>query len=187
MTTTTHTSTETVSGTYAIDPAHSRLGFAARHAMITTVRGQFRVFDGTITLDEEHPERSSASLDIDAASLTTEHDGRDTHLRSADFFDVEKYPKLTFASTRAEKVDDETFRMWGALTIRDTTHEVVLDLTHTGSSVDPWGGFRVGFEGASTVNRKDWGLTWNVALEAGGILVSDKVKLELDVSAVKQS
>jgi polyisoprenoid-binding protein YceI len=178
---------EPLTGTYELDAAHSRLGFVARHAMVTKVRGQFRDVSGTLVLDEDDPSRSTAEVTIQVASLTTAQDQRDEHLRGADFFDVEQYPTITFRSTSAERVDDDTYRLTGDLTIRDVTRPVSIDFEHTGAAHDPFGNFRAGFEGKVQVNRKDWGLTWNVALEAGGILVSDKVTLELDVSAVKQA
>lgn len=178
---------QSLTGDYDIDPTHSRLGFAARHAMVTTVRGQFKGFTGTVHLDEADPANSHAHVEIDAATVTTGSDDRDGHLRSADFFDVETYPTLSFQSTSAEKVGDDTYRLYGDLTIKGVARPVAVDFEFTGTSVDPWGGFRAGFEGKATVNRKDWDLTWNVALEAGGILVSDKVKLEFDVAAVKRT
>jgi polyisoprenoid-binding protein YceI len=177
---------EPLTGTYELDPAHSRLGFVARHAMVTKVRGQFRDVAGTLHLDEADPSRSTAEVTIQVASLTTAQDQRDDHLRGPDFFDAARYPTITFRSTRAERVDGDTYRLTGDLTIRDVTRPVTIDFEHTGAAHDPFGNFRVGFEGRVQVNRKDWGLMWNVALEAGGILVSDKVTLELDVSAVKQ-
>jgi polyisoprenoid-binding protein YceI len=179
--------TQTLTGDYDLDASHSRLGFAARHAMVTTVRGSFKVFSGTVHLDEDNPANSRAHVEIDAASVTTGNEDRDTHVRSADFFDVENHPTLVFDSTQAEKVGDDTYRLTGDLTIKGVARPVTVDFEFTGASVDPWGGFRAGFEGRATVNRKDWGLTWNVALEAGGILVSDKVKLEFDVAAVKRA
>ena len=185
--TTTTTTIAPLTGTYALDPAHSRLGFVARHAMVTKVRGQFRDFTGTLHLDEEDPSRSTAEVTIEVASLTTAQDQRDEHLRGADFFDVEQHPTITFTSTSAERVDDDTYRLTGDLTIKGVTRPVAIDFEHTGAATDPFGNFRTGFEGRVQVNRKDWGLTWNVALEAGGLLVSDKVTLELDVSAVKQA
>ena len=179
--------TATLTGTYDIDASHSSLEFAAKHAMVTTVRGRFGDFSGTLHLDAEDPSRSTAEVTIDVASLDTRSDQRDEHLRGDDFFDVAKYPTITFTSTRAARgKDDDEYRLWGDLTIRGVTREVELEITFTGSAVDPWGKTRAGFEGRTTVNRKDWGLTWNVALEAGGILVSDKVKLSLDVAAVKR-
>ena len=188
MTTTAEpTTTRTLAGDYDLDPAHTRLGFAARHAMVTTVRGQFKVFTGTAHLDEAEPANSRAHLEIDATSVTTGSEDRDKHLRSADFFDVERFPTLVFDATKAEKVGEDSYRLYGDLTIKGIAKPVAIDFELTGATTDPWGGFRVGFEGRATVNRKDWDLTWNVALEAGGILVSDKVKLEFDVSAVKRA
>ena len=175
-----------LTGTWDLDPAHTRLGFAARHAMVATVRGSFGVFSGVLQLDHADPTRSTAEVRIDAASLTTGNEQRDTHLRSADFLDVEKYPEIVFRSSRAEVVDEDTYKLHGDLTIRDQTHPVTLELDFQGSSPDPFGNQRAGFEGRTTINRKDWGLTWNVAIEGGGILVGDKVKLELDVSAIKR-
>jgi len=176
-----------LTGTYDIDPAHTRLGFAARHAMVATVRGNFGVFSGVIHIDHADPTRSSAEVHIDAASLTTGNEQRDGHLRSPDFLDVEKYPELVFRSTHAEVVSADEFKLHGELTVRGESHPVVLDLEFQGSSPDPFGNQRAGFEGRTTINRKDWGLTWNVAIEGGGILVGDKVKLELDVSAIKRA
>lgn len=188
MTTTSErTTAQTLTGDYDLDPAHSRLGFAARHAMVTTVRGQFKVFSGVVHLDEADPANSHAHLEIDAASVTTGSEDRDKHLRSADFFDVEQFPTLVFDSTKAEKTGDDTYKLSGDLTIKGIAKPVAVEFEFTGASVDPWGGFRTGFEGRATVNRKDWDLTWNVALEAGGILVSDKVKLEFDIAAVKRA
>ena len=181
----TTTITESLTGTYDLDPAHSRLGFVARHAMVTKVRGQFREFAGTLHLDEADPSSSTAEVTIQVASLTTAQEQRDEHLRGADFFDVERYPTITFRSTAAERLGADTYRLTGDLTIRGVTRPVSIDFEHTGSAVDPFGNHRTGFEGRTQVNRKDWGLTWNVALETGGILVSDKVSLELDVSAVR--
>jgi polyisoprenoid-binding protein YceI len=179
--------TGTLTGTWDLDPVHTRLGFAARHAMVATVHGNFAVFSGVLRLDEEDPTRSSAEVHIDAASISTGNEQRDAHLRSPDFLDVVTYPELVFRSGRAERGEDEhEYRLFGELTVRDQTHPIVLDLEFQGAAVDPFGNQRVGFEGRATINRKDWGLTWNVALETGGILVGDKVKLGLDVSAIKR-
>jgi len=175
-----------LTGTWDVDPAHSRLGFAARHAMVATVRGGFDVFSGTIVLDEHNPATSHAEVEIDAASISTGNEQRDQHLRSADFLDVEQFPTLTFRSTSAEQVDQDTYRMVGDLTIKGQSRPVTLELDFQGSSLDPFGNTRAGFEGRTTINRKDWGLSWNVAIEGGGILVGEKVKIELDVSAIKQ-
>lgn len=187
MTTTTTTQLDQLTGTYDIDPSHSSLEFAAKHAMVTTVRGRFSEFEGVLNIDGASPERSSAEVRIVVDSLDTRSKDRDTHLRSADFFHVEEHPEITFRSTRAARGKrDGQYVLWGDLTIKGTTREVELDLEFTGTAVDPWGKQRVGFEGETTVNRKDWGLNWNVALEAGGILVSEKVKLKLDIAAVKR-
>ncbi len=174
-----------LTGDYEIDVAHSRLGFVARHAMVTSVRGQFTDFAGRLHLDAEDPTRSTAQVTIKVASINTGQEQRDAHLRSPDFFDVETYPEMTFTSTRAEQVGEDAFRLTGDLTIRDVTRPVTLDVTYNGSAKDPFGNLRAGFEGRATVNRKDWNLTWNAALETGGFLVSDKIRLEFDVSAVK--
>ena len=184
---TTTVATQDLTGTYLLDATHTRIGFAARHAMVTTVRGTFGDFEGTAQLDGGDPSRSTATLVIKAASLTTGNPDRDAHVSGADFLDVASYPELRFASTSAEKVDDETYRMTGDLTIKDVTRPVTIDFTYVGAVQDPWGNTRLGFEGSTKISRKDWGLTWNVALEAGGILVSDKITLEFDVSAVKQA
>ena len=169
--------TSPLSGVYTIDPAHTRVGFSARHAMVTTVRGQFGTFEGTASFDAENPAASSAQVVIQAASIDTGSADRDGHLRSADFFDAETYPEIRFASTAAKLVDAETWERSGALSI-------TIRFEYTGAATDPFGNKRIGFEGGVTVNRKDWGLSWNAALETGGVLVSEKVKLELDVSAI---
>jgi polyisoprenoid-binding protein YceI len=188
MTTSTTTGLEQLTGTYDIDAAHSSLEFAAKHAMVTTVRGRFSDFDGSIYLDGTNPENSRAEVRIRVDSLDSRSDQRDQHLRSADFFDIEQHPEITFRSTRASRgKKDGEYVLFGDLTIKGVTREVELGLEYTGSAKDPWGGERVGFEGETTVNRKDWGLNWNVALEAGGILVSEKVKLKLDIAAVKRA
>jgi len=180
-------STETLTGTWDLDPAHTRLGFAARHAMVATVRGGFAVFSGQLQLDEADPTRSSAEVRIEAASIATGNEQRDAHLRSPDFLDVETYPELLFHSTRVEPGDDaDEYRVIGELTVKGRSHPVVFHLEYQGTAVDPFGNRRAGFEAKATINRKDWGLAWNVALEAGGILVGDKVKLELDISAIKR-
>src|SRR5213078_4911425 len=137
--------------------------------------------------DEGNPENSWAKVEIDTASVETGNADRDAHLRTGDFFNVEKHPKITFVSTKAEKVDDDTYRLTGDLSINDTTKPVAVDFEFTGTSIDPWGGFRAGFEGKATVNRRDWGLQWNVGLDKGGVLVSEKVKLEFDIAAVKKT
>ena len=181
------TTAETLTGDYQIDPTHSRLGFAAKHAMVATVRGGFTVYSGEVFLDEENPENSWAKVEIDASSVDTGNADRDAHLRTPDFFDIERYPKITFVSTKVESVEDDVYTLIGDLTINDKTNPVAVEFELTGTSNDPWGNFRAGFEGRATVNRRDWGLDFNVALDKGGVLVSEKVKLEFDISAVKRS
>ncbi len=185
--TTTATSTDltNLSGDYTLDTAHSRLGFLARHAMVTKVRGLFKDFEGQIHIDVQDPTRSSAEVTIQVASIDSQQADRDAHLRGADFFDVEKYPTITFKSTKAEVVDENTYRLTGDLTIRGATHPVAIDLEFTGATNDPFGFFRIGFEGSVVVNRRDWGLVWNMALDTAGLLVSEKITIELDIAAVR--
>jgi polyisoprenoid-binding protein YceI len=185
MSTITTTTPTSVSGAYAIDPAHSRIGFVARHAMVTKVRGSFNEFEGDGYFDAENPERSQLRLTIKADSIDTRNADRDAHLRSNDFFDMENYPEIAFISTSVEQVDHDTYRVAGDLTIKGVTKPVRVDFEYTGSAVDPFGNQRIGFEGRTTVNRKDWGVNWNAALEAGGVLVSEKVTLEFEVSAIR--
>ena len=182
---TTTAPTTTATGTYAIDPTHSRVGFVARHAMITKVRGSFNDFAGTGYFDATDPTKSHLELTIQAASIDTRNPDRDGHLRSNDFFDMEAHPELRFVSTAVERVDDDTFRVTGDLTIKGITNPVTVDFELAGTAVDPYGNTRLGLDGKTTVNRKDWGLTWNTALETGGVLVSDKVTLEFEVSAIR--
>ncbi len=183
----TTTTLEQTTGTWAIDPSHTRVGFSAKHAMVATVRGQFNEFGGSLTLDGSAPEQSAAELTIGAGSISTGSDDRDNHLRSGDFLDIETHPELTFTSTGVRYQGGDEFVMTGDLTIRGTTRPVELAVELEGLASDPFGNERIGFSGETTISRKDFGLTWNVALEAGGVLVSDKVKITLDVSAIKQS
>jgi polyisoprenoid-binding protein YceI len=176
-----------LTGDYTIDPAHSSIGFVARHAMVTKVRGNFDEFDGHIHVDAENPSQSSAKVTIKAASIDTRNADRDAHLRSNDFFAMDEYPEIVFESTSAEKVDDSTYRVAGDLTIKGVTRPISVDFEFTGSATDPFGNKRVGFEGSVQVNRKDWGVNWNAPLELGGVLVSEKVTLEFDLSAIKDS
>ncbi|MFK5647253.1 YceI family protein [Ornithinimicrobium sp. LYQ121] len=173
-----------LNGTYTIDPAHSRVGFSTRHAMVTKVRGAFNEVSGQATTD---PSLESASIEvtIQTASIDTRSADRDGHLKSADFFDVETYPTITFRSTEVVASDVDTLRVTGDLTIKDVTRPVTVDFEYAGSAQDPFGNTRVGFEGSTVVNRKDFGLTWNAALETGGVLVSEKATLEFEVSAIK--
>ncbi|MEX2627882.1 MAG: YceI family protein [Ilumatobacteraceae bacterium] len=175
-----------LTGSYTIDPSHSRLGFVARHAMVTKVRGGFNDFTGTFTIADDVA-GSNASLTIQAASVDTRNSDRDEHLRSNDFFAMEEHPEIRFASSDIVKVDDANYRVTGDLTLRGVTKPVTIDLEYAGSATDPWGNTRVGFEGSTQVNRKDWGLVWNAALDGGGILVSEKVTLEFEISATKDA
>lgn len=184
--TTTTIERQTLTGTWTLDPAHSRLGFAARHAMVATVRGSYHDVAGELHLDAADPTRSSAEVTIQAASIDTGVADRDAHLRSADFLDVEHYPTLGFRSTSVRTTGDDEYVLSGELTIRDVTKPVELTIAHLGTSADPFGNLRAGFEGETVISRKDFGLTWNVALETGGFLVGDKIKITLDVSAIKQ-
>jgi polyisoprenoid-binding protein YceI len=176
-----------VTGDYAVDVAHTRIGIRARHAMVTTVRGAFTQFSGTAHLDTAKPSASSVVLRIDTASIDTGTPDRDGHLRSPDFLDVERYPQMLFTSTGVEQVDDDVYRVTGDLTIKDMTRPVSVDFTLTGSALDPFGNTRVGFEGALAIKRSDWDLTWNTVLDTGGVLVSDRIQVEFDVSAIKVS
>ena len=176
-----------LTGDYDIDPTHSRIGFAAKHAMIATVRGQFAGYRADVHLDEENPANTRVRVEIDTASIDTGNPDRDAHLRGADFFDVENYPTIVFESRNVETVEDDVYTLIGDLTIVGKTLPVSVDFEVTGTANDPWGNFRAGFEGRATVNRRDWGLAWNVALDKGGVLVGEKVKLEFDISAVKRS
>jgi len=176
-----------LSGSYTFDTAHSRFGFQARHAMVTTVRGHFEDFTGTVTLDEANPTSSSVDITIQVKSITTSQADRDNHLRSSDFFDPETYPTITFRSTTIERVEGEDYKVTGDLTIKGVAKPVTLDLTFTGAAKDNYGNARAGFEGSAVVNRKEWNLVWNVALETGGVLVSDKVKLDFDISLIKNA
>jgi polyisoprenoid-binding protein YceI len=178
------TAIDNIAGDYSLDTAHSRLGFVARHAMVTKVRGQFGAFEGTANIDTATPANSKVDLTIDVTSVDTGNGDRNGHLVSPDFFDVEKFPTIRFVSTDVVR-DGADWNVTGDLTIKDVTKSVTIPFEQTGSAVDPFGNTRVGFEGETTVNRKDFGLTWNAALETGGVLVSDKVKLEFDISAIK--
>lgn len=183
----TTTTPTTVTGTYAIDPSHSRIGFVARHAMVTKVRGSFNEFEGTGSFDADHPSAASLQLTIQAASIDTRNADRDGHLRSNDFFDMETYPEISFVSTSVEQTGDDEYQVTGDLTIKGVTKPVSIEFEYSGTAVDPYGNTRIGLDGTTTVNRKDWGITWNAALEAGGVLVGEKVTLEFEVSAVRTS
>ena len=181
----TTTASATAIRTFIIDKAHSEAAFRVRH-LITRVRGRFSDFDGTIAFDEARPEDGSVSLTIKAASIDTSEPDRDTHLRSADFFSVGEYPTITFASRGVKSTGPHTFDVVGDLTIRGVTREIAMPVVYLGTAADPWGKQRAGFEAETTLNRKDFGLTWNAALETGGFLVGDEVKVSFSIQAVAQ-
>ena len=178
-------STLTQTGIYVIDPVHSRVGFAARHAMVATVRGSFNTFEGDGYFDIERPESSWADLTVDAASVDTRHDERDAHLRSADFLDAAVHPRITFSAVSIDQIGVRTSRVAGDLTIKGVTKTAVLEAERTGWLVEADGSQRIGFEGRGVINRKDWGLDWNKVLDVGGVLVGDHVTIEFEISAVK--
>ena len=173
--------------TWAIDPAHDELGFAVRHLMLSTVRGRFGAVSGTITVDENDPRSAKVDVTVDVASIDTRQEMRDNHLRSADFFDAANHPTMHFVSKRIEGDVTKTFKVIGDLTIRGTTREIALDVTFEGRAKDPWGNDRAGFSASGKLNRHDFGLNWNQALEAGGVTVGAEVKLTLDVEIVRQA
>jgi polyisoprenoid-binding protein YceI len=174
-----------LSGTYVLDPAHTRIGFVARHAMVTKVRGQFTDFEGSGVVDASDFTKSTVTVTIQAASIDTRNEQRDTHLRSNDFLAMEEYPQITFTSTGIQQTGPTSVELTGDLTVRGVTNTVTIPFEFEGAATDPFGNLRVGFEGSVVVNRKDYGVTWNVALETGGVLVSDKVTLEFEISAIK--
>jgi len=176
-----------LTGTYTVDPAHTRIGFVARHAMVTKVRGAFNEFTGTAVLDGANPEKSTVQVTIQAASIDTRNAQRDGHLRGNDFLAMEEYPQITFVSTGVRQSGESTFEVTGDLTIKGVTNQITIPFEFEGAAKDPFGNERVGFEGSVAINRKDYGVTWNAALEGGGVLVSDKVTLEFEVSAVKNA
>ena len=174
---------ENISGDYTLDPSHTRIGFSARHAMVTKVRGNFDQFEGSAHVDTANPASSSVTVTIEAASVTTGNEQRDGHLKTPDFFDIANYPQITFVSTDVER-DGTEWAITGDLTINGVTKSVTVPFEETGSAKDPFGNTRVGFEGEVTIDRTDWNLSFNAALETGGVLVSEKVKLEFDISAI---
>jgi len=171
--------------TYTLDPAHSEVGFAVKHLMVTNVKGSFHKFDAQVQLDEADLTNSKLSVTIDASSIDTRNADRDAHLRSPDFFDVEKNPNLTFVSKRIDRMGDDSYKVVGDLTIRGVTREVTLDAEETGRGKDPWGNSRIGFELRGKINREEYGLLWNQALETGGVLVAPDVKLVIDIEVIR--
>jgi polyisoprenoid-binding protein YceI len=177
----------TLTGQYELDPSHTRIGFVARHAMVTKVRGGFNDFTGTIHIDGEAPSKSTVTVTIKSHSIDTRNADRDAHLRSNDFLQMDEYPELTFVSTAVRQTSEGTFEVTGDLTIKGVTQSVTIPFEYEGAAKDPYGNERLGFEGSTTISRKDFGITWNATLETGGVLVSDKVVLEFEVSAIKSA
>jgi polyisoprenoid-binding protein YceI len=182
----TATSTKTGTTTYAIDPSHSQVGFSVKHMMFSTVRGNFTGFEGTIVVDHDNPANSTVNVTIDASTITTRDEKRDEHLRSADFFDAETYPTITFKSTSIDFKDAENFTVNGDLTMHGVTQPVKIKAEQTGEGTNPWGVDVAGFDGSTKVNRKDFGLNWNATLEKGGVLVGEDIKIELELEVAKQ-
>ncbi|MCA9899273.1 MAG: polyisoprenoid-binding protein [Ardenticatenaceae bacterium] len=172
---------------WQIDSSHSHVNFTARHMMISKVRGAFENFSGTVNFDEANPTNTTVNIEVDLSSINTRDAQRDGHLQSPDFFDVATHPTMTFVSTRVEQVDENNGRLYGQLTIKDITKEVVLDVEYAGVAKSPWGTESAGFSANGSINRKDWGLTWNQTLETGGVLVGDKINLEIELELVKQA
>ena len=173
-------------GTFNFDSAHTEIGFSARHLMVTRVRGNFNSFTGTAT-SEENLQNAKINVDIDVASIETGNKDRDEHLRSSDFFEADKFPTITFESTDVKAKNDTTLAVTGDLTIKGVTKEITIDFDFTGEVTDPWGNTRVGFEGEANIDRKDFGLTWNQAIDGGGMMVSEKIGMSFDISAVKEA
>jgi polyisoprenoid-binding protein YceI len=173
--------------TWTIDTAHTEINFSVRHMMISNVRGQFQKFGGTVEFDETNPGLTKVDGQIEVASLNTRDEKRDAHLKSADFFDAEKYPLITFHSTRVDVKDQTHVVLYGDLSIRDIQHEVALDVEFNGLAKSPWGTINAGFNATSVVERKDWGLNWNMVLETGGFLVGDEINITIELEIIKQA
>ncbi len=185
--TNTLTDFSTLTGSYLFDPTHTRVGFVARHAMVTKVRGSFNAFEGSATIDGTDPGKSSASVTVEVASIDTRNAQRDGHLRTNDFLDAETFPQITFLSTSIKHDGGDDFVVTGDLTIKDVTRSITIPLEYQGSATDPFGNKRIGFEGSTAISRGDYGITYNAVLETGGVLVSDKITLEFEISAIKQA
>jgi polyisoprenoid-binding protein YceI len=174
-----------LTGDFVIDPTHSSIGFTARHAMVTKVRGTFEQFEGKARLDAANPAASTAEVVIQVASINTRQAQRDEHLRTNEFFDAPAFPEITFRSTGVQVLSPDTFALTGDLTVKGTTKSITVEFEHTGVATDVYGNVRAGFEGKAVLNRSDYGISWNAALETGGVLVSDKIVLEFDISAIR--
>ncbi|WP_328885965.1 YceI family protein [Streptomyces sp. NBC_00316] len=174
-----------LTGEWTIDPAHSRIGFSVRHAMVTTVRGSFAEYESRLYFDGRNPARSRAEISLFTASVDTGVEQRDAHLVGRDFLDAARHPRMTFTSTAVHLTAKDVYRMTGDLTIRGTTRPMALDLTYIGHVTDPFGYERVGFDGTTTINRSDWGLTYNARLAEGGAMVSERLRLQFDIAAIR--
>lgn len=172
---------------WQIDPAHSEIQFSVRHMMISKVRGRFESFNGEIEFDENNPTNTTVDVTIDVNSINTRAADRDNHLRSADFFDVANYPTMTFVSKRVEQTGEDTGKLIGDLTIKDITREVTLNVEYAGQAVSPWGTTSAGFSAKGKINRENFGLTWNAALETGGVLVGNEIEISIELEIVKQA
>ena len=172
---------------WQLDSSHSTIAFSVRHMMLSKTRGQFEKFSGTIELNEQNPAAAAVNVTIDASSINTKDGQRDGHLKSPDFLNVDAYPNITFKSTNVQVVDKANAKLTGDLTIRDITCPVILDVSYTGQSKSPWGTRNIGFEASTVINRKDWGLTWNVALETGGVLVGEDITVNIELELIEQA
>ena len=172
---------------WKIDPAHSEINFTVRHMMISNVRGRFEDFTGTVEFNRQSPHKSQVEVKINAASINTREEKRDGHLRSPDFLDAENFPYITFKSRKVEIMDEDSARLTGDLTIRDVTKEVTLDVDFNGLAKSPWGTLSAGFSAQTKINRKDWNLNWNQALETGGVLVGEEIKVNIELEIIKQT
>ncbi len=171
---------------WQLDNSHSEIQFSARHMMISKVRGIFETFSGDVNLNQENPEQTSVDVIVDVTSINTRDEQRDGHLKSPDFFDIEQYPNAHFVSTSVERTGDKTAKLHGDLTLRNVTKPIVLDVEYQGMAKSPWGATSAGFTASGTLNRKDWGLNWNQALETGGVLVGEEITLNIEVELIKQ-
>lgn len=179
-------SAKTELATWTIDPLHSTAEFSVKHMMISTVKGRFGVLSGALQYDGDNLTTASVEATIDVASVSTDQAQRDAHLRSADFFHVEEHPSITFRSTGVEQVDEDEYRVHGDLTIHGVTRTITLNTTYEGQITDPYGNRRAGFAAETTLSRKDYGLTYNSALEAGGVVIGDKIKIAIHLEAIRQ-
>jgi polyisoprenoid-binding protein YceI len=180
------TSVSELAGTWTIDPTHSRIGFVARHAMVTKVRGSFNEFEGSTVVGENLAD-TTATVTLQVASIDTRNEQRDGHLKSGDFLSIDEFPTITFTSTGVTATGSDSLELTGDLTVRGVTNSVTVPFEFEGAAVDPYGNVRAGFEGSVAINRKDYGVSWNAALETGGVLVSDKITLEFEISAIKSA